>query len=322
MITGTSKLTLVVAVVAVIGGCGGSGGMPLTAASAPTVLGQLKGQIFSNFTQNGVSSPTSNTTLPGTPIDLQSHNGPATMSNLRPLAALPCETVTPAVPVDNDGDNIAAEKLVEFDCGGYSDGTYTYTHKGYYKVKDLDDNDPGAGAYAGLTVEFGITKMNFKELATGNEWRYNGLGNWTYKPVGSSLVSTSNYEGHFGFTSTTVDIDIDYDFKYAFDWQMTPANASNPYNAGTQKFSGSYYFSGTFDQEDNNGNHHRGEGTYSVKYYTKNLEYDSVSCNTVWYKSGSIFVDDSNGNLYEIRFACTSASLYVNGAKSDIWTWQ
>lgn len=283
--------------------CGGNGGQPLNAGTAATVLSNL------NTILAGL--PRTNTAL-SLPV-----TGATTMNSVK-ASATDCETVTPTTPVDADSDNIAAEKTATFDCSDFTSGTGTYTRKGTYTVKDGDDTV--AGMLGGMSVTFNITDYKFTDTTSGEVSNGAYSGFWKY--IGDSsgkLTSTSDFTGRNYFESPTYDFVTDYTYNYTWDWSMTPDSSATPFDSGAQNFSGTYSMSGKFSAEDASGNHYQHDGTWTVKYYSKNLTYKDTGTCTKFYNTGSIFVEDGNGT-FEIRYNCTTAELYVNGVKSDWWT--
>lgn len=299
-----SILTIALVVGSLVGltSCGGNGGQPLTGQSVSVVLGALTTAL-----QN---LPRSNS-APTLPI-----SGATTAATHGPIAAATdCETVSPTTPVDADADSIALTKTGTFDCTDRTIGTSSWTRKGSYTVTDQDDTV--AGIAGGVRVDFAITNYSYESLTDGSTTSAAYSGFWQHRMNGSSYTSTADFSGHTGSTSTSYRYVTDYDFNYTWDWTQTADNSAAPFTTGGQQFEGTYRLSGMFVHEDD-GVHSQGQGTFVLEYYTQNLRYDSAC--TKWYKSGSIFVDDFGGNVYEIRYACSSASLYVNGKASDLWT--
>ena len=285
--------------------CGGEAGQPLSATSAATVLGQLNtvlGQL-----------PRSNTapTLPG--------NGGLTTAATKPglstLAASDCETVSPTTPVDADNDSIAATKTGTFNCTDQAGAGNTYTRKGSYTVKDSDETV--AGIIGGMTAEFNLTAFDYTTTG-GDVSKGSHIGNWSYKGDSSGgLTSTAEYNGLYYFKSTAYEFATDYNYGYTWTWSMKPDNSGTPWTTGSQTFRGDFTLSGQFAHEGDNNQKIKQNGTFKMSYYSKDIKYDSTC--TKWYRSGSIFMDDTNGNIYEIRYSCATAELYVNGVASDWW---
>lgn len=283
--------------------CGGSGAQPLTGQAVGVVLGALN-TVLGNLPRSN-SAPA----LPITGATTAALRGPV-------AAATDCETVAPATPVDADGDGIALSKVGTFNCTNTTVGTSRWTRQGSYEVSDL--NDAVAGIAGGVRVEYNITNYNYEDLTTGSTYASSFNGFWNHLLNGSVWESTADVSGHSGSTSTTYRFVTDYDFRYTWDWSQTPDNSGAPFTTGSQRFQGTYRLSGMFVHESAGGNHSQGQGTFELEYYSRNLRYDSACAK--WYTSGSIFVEDVTGNSFEIRYACSSASLYVNGRASDLWT--
>ena len=280
-------------------GCGGApSGQPLTAQSANFILGQF------NTSLNNL--PRSNT-VPTLPI-----NG-ITASSVS-TKATGCDTVTPVPTVDADNDSIAATKKYTYNCNDFVSGEVRQTYKGTVEIKDMDESVKGM--FGGIRADFNVPIYNSVEIATGNTYQYSHVGFWEYKNINGSLISTSSYSGKnkYGYNGLMND----YTYTYTWNYKMTPDSSvlANVWNSGKIELSGSYELNGQFIQEVNNKKFQT-SGTWVVRYTSKDLVYDT-NC-TKWYKSGSYFMEDS-GNKMEIRYACTSAKLYVNGVESNWWT--
>ncbi|MBX3021484.1 MAG: hypothetical protein KF799_07370 [Bdellovibrionales bacterium] len=283
--------------------CGGNGGEPMNAMTAGQILGN-----FNNILKAMPRSGTVNLPMAG-----------ATLDSKVTTMAIDCETVTPNPIVDADGDDIAAEKTSKFDCTDSTVGGSKLTRIGSYTVKDEDDSVDFPEK--GFSVDFAVTKFNSTNTSDSSETDNSYVGKWVYTGSGGSLKSTSEFDGHYRYYSPADSYDIDYDYNYTWSWTSTPTNAAAPWDAGSQDFSGSYSLSGKFMAEDGQGNHFQQNGTWVISYKSKDLKYDQAGGCTFYYRSGSIVINDGNSD-YEIRYACNSADLYVNGEKSDIWTVQ
>jgi hypothetical protein len=300
------KVGLISVFAAGLASCGGEEAQPLTAANASVVLTQL------NTVLGQLPRSTTAPTLPITGATTA-----AAKPGVSTMAAIDCETVTPTTPVDADGDGIAATKTGTFDCTSNPVGQYTYTRKGSYTIKDLDDTTDWP--VGGMSATFDVDSFNYTKTdgETGS-----GSHNGTWKFIGEStgaMTSTANYTGRYAFTGAASDYNIDYTYSYTWDWAMTPDSTvpANAFNSGSQTFKGEFSLNGLFVTE-RNGVHTQGNGSFRVTYQSKNLLYDTTCAK--YYKSGSIMMDDSNGTSIEVRYACSTAELYVNGAKSDWWT--
>jgi hypothetical protein len=302
------KLSFVAVTAAGLASCGGNGGQPLTTTSIPIVMGQFKSQLLGKL-------PTSNTVNPTSFLPV---SGASTNSNAS-IKAADCETSTPNPVTDADHDDIALLKTSTFNCSDFTSGTNTYSRKGSYTVKDLDDTT--AGVLGGMQVDFALERYDYKDNASGEEYHGSYNGFWKYtSDGGGTLNSTSEFRGTFYFSSPNLSFAPDYEYAYTWNWTQTPTNpaSGHEWDAGSTSLSGTWSMSGTFVFEDHSGNHEKMTGTYEIKYYSKDLKYDTTC--TSWWRSGSYFVDDYNGNIIEVRYACSTAELYVNGVKSDIWT--
>ena len=274
-------------------GCGG-GGVPLTNAAAVTVLSNLNTAL--SFV------PQSNT-VPTLPV---SGGGISTSAvDITPSSLATCQTVTPDPTIDADADNIAEEKNYNFNCIGETDGTSTVTRKGTMSIFDLDENTPGL--LGGLKVIYDIDTFN-TENADSTKYENSYNGEWIYRMDGSRFVFNSDFTGRYSFDSPANDYEIDYIFKYVFDYSLLPNDQSNIFNGGEVEFSGEYSFEGKFLEEES---HKSIEGRYVIQIYSQELMYNSTC--SKFYQSGSIFIDDNNGNIFEFRYSCTSAKVYRNG---------
>lgn len=278
-------------------GCG-DGGVPLASNGAPTVLGRLNTVL--NATPQSATAPT-----------LPVGGGVTTSStDLTPSSLASCQTVTPGTLVDADSDNIAKEKKYTFNCTNVADGTTTVTRKGTMEIYDLDDTV--AGTQGGLKYVFDIT--NFDTInSDGSENRYSYKGTYLYKWDGSSFVFTSEFSGGYyskSASSSSSNYELDYTYDHNFDYRVTPNSISSPWTAGSIEFTGTYRFDGKFFDE---ASRQTVEARYVVEIYSQSLKYDSTC--TKFYQSGSIFIDDLNGNIYEYRYSCTSAKVYKNGVE-------
>lgn len=281
--------------------CGGVPAEPLTTTSIGVVMGQFKTAL------DGL--PTSNNT-PTMPV-----SGFTTSSNVETMA-IDCETVSPTLLVDADGDGIAATKTGTFDCVDTVSGSNSYTRKGTITVKDKDDTVDGV--LGGLRVEFAISKFNSKDLTNNNEYEYSYNGYLDYKGDGNGAISsTSDFTGSTKYKSSNYN--NDYTYNYVWDWSVTPTDGSNTWTGGGKiNFSGSFSLSGSFVYEVN-GVHSQKSGSFVVKYNSKDLVYGVGAC-TKFYESGSIFVSDSMGTNMEIRYSCNTAKFFVNGVESTLFT--
>lgn len=299
------KLSLILLSAAGVASCGGNGGQPLTTTSIPTLLGQLNTSVLSKI-------PTSNT-LAASSLPVSG----ATLNSGARIKAADCETSTPASTTDADSDGIALTKTSTFNCTEQTIGTYKYTRQGSYTVTDLDDTK--AGLLGGIQVVYNLGKYNYVDLSDNTVHDNSYEGSWSFKPNGNGGVSsTSSFSGSTRSTSTSLSYAIDYDYGYTWDWSMTPTSAAAPWDAGTMSFSGTFSMSGTFSHENSSGVQSAYTGSYVVKHASKNLVYDK-NC-TKYFSSGSVFIDDYNSNILEIRYACSTAKLYVNGVESDLYT--
>lgn len=298
-------LSLVIA--AGISSCGGEAGEALTEDKAAFILGNMKTSVLDKLP--GTASATAAPTLPMA--------NATTAGTVKPMAATDCETVTPAVLVDADADGIALEKNSSFSCTNTVNGGYSYTREGTYKVVDLDDTVDYV--YGGMRVDYNITKYNYVSQTDGSTSTNTYSGFWLYENENGTLVSTSEFNGHHTATYPNYSsITIDYDYTYTWNYSLTPTTpgVATAWQGGTVEFDGTYRFNGSFMNEID-GAHRQGSGVFQLRYYTSDLVYRN-GC-TKFYDSGSIFFDDGNGNSFEIRYACATAKLYVNGVESDLW---
>jgi len=302
MLKRTLTLALVGVSLAGLTSCGGSGAQPLSGQAVGTVLGALN-TVLGNLPRSN-SAPT----LPITGASTAAMSGPT-------AAATDCETVAPAVPVDADADGIALTKVGTFDCTNTTVGTNVWTRKGSFEVTDLDDTV--AGIAGGLRVDYNITAYSYEDLTSGSKYVASYDGFWESMLDGSTWQSVADVTGRSGYTSTTYNYITDYTFQYTWEWTQTPDNSGAPFTMGAQQFSGTYRLSGKFMNESHSGAKSQGEGTFELEYYSQNLRYDSAC--SKWYTSGSIFIEDFSGNVFEVRYACASAQLYINGVASDTW---
>ncbi len=282
--------------------CGGQAGQPLTATSASTVVDQLNiilGQLPQSNSAPAMPS--------GTNLTLA-----ATKPGVSALAT-DCETVNPVTPADADTDGIALLKTGTFNCTNQASGSSSYSRSGSYTVRDLDDNK--AGVLGGLHVDFNITKFAASAADGSIDGSY--VGYWDYQGDGSGgVTSASEFAGRTYQKALSVDYENDYRYTYTWNWVVTPTNPADTWSTGTQSLKGVYTVDGKIMTGEAVASAKSVTGTWKISYYSKNLTYDQPGCSK-YYRSGSIFMDDMNGNLLEIRFLCTSAEFYVNGAKSD-----
>lgn len=299
------KLSLILLSAAGVASCGGNGGQPLTTTSIPTLLSNLNTSVLSKI-------PTSNTfSASSLPVS------GATLNSGPRIKATDCETSTPATTTDADSDGIALTKTSTFNCTDKTVGSYKYTRQGSYTVTDLDDTT--AGLMGGIKVDYELGKYNYTDLTNNTVLDNSYEGTWNFKPNASGGVSsTSSFEGSTRGTYTGLSFAVEYDYSYTWDWSMVPTSTAAPWDAGTMNFSGTYSMSGTFSHESSGGVHSAYTGSFVVKHYSKNLIYDK-NC-TKYFSSGTVYVDDYNSNVLEIRYACSSAKLYVNGVESDLFT--
>jgi|GEM_PF-2331878 len=302
------RVGLVSLTVAGLVSCGGEPAQPLNATSTPQLMANLV-SVLGQIPKSGATVPAGPT---GTSITLQSKPG-----NVAAMA-IDCETVNPTTPVDADNDHIALTKTGTFDCTDLATGSGTYSRKGTYKVTDKDDTV--AGIVGGMRVDYNLT--NYKTVSTdGSISNGSHVGYWDYKGDGSGgFVSTADYSGSNYNKGATDSYETDYTFKYTWNYAMKPDDPNNSWVAGSLSFKGDYSMSGKFISEDHAGTHTPVTGDWKMSYYSKNLKYDSTNCSQWFYKSGSLIIDDQNGNVMEIRYNCTSADFYVNGVKSDWYT--
>ncbi len=296
------RTLIFVATVAGTSSCGGNGGQPLTATSAATVLGQLSTAVIGNMPKSNAAP-----TLP---------MAGATTSSVIRTSAISCETVSPTPLVDVDADGIAASKVSTFDCSDLTSGGDLLTRKGSFTVADVDDTV--AGLAAGLRVDFAMSKYRSETVATGvvQDFSYNGF--WKFTPSSTGLESSADFTGSWYYSSPTIPVVVDFEYQYTWDWAITPDSIGTPFGTGAQEFSGSFRFEGKFYEEGHGGALKQRSGIWNVKYYSQDLLYDTAC--TKWFKSGSYFVNDGNGSSFEVRYACSTAKLYVNGVESDWWT--
>lgn len=290
---------LVLTTAAGLTSCGGKGGDPITQDSAQTVFNQFNSAVMNNM-------PKSNS-LPALPV-----SGVSTNATVR-ANALDCETTTPNPLVDADGDNIAAEKNVAFDCTSSVNDGVSYTTKGSVKIMDLDDTVDGL--LGGVQVDFDLPEFKSKD-ADGNEYLYSYVGQWKYSVEGSDLVSTADYTGRTKYKSG--EHENDYTYNYTWDWAVTPDDSTeaNYWKAGAINFSGTFTLDGKFVVEVGD-DHVQQTGTWSMAYKGVDLVYDDACSGGVWYKSGSVEYTDGNGNTFKTVYDCTESKFYVNGVESD-----
>jgi len=193
-----------------------------------------------------------------------------------------------------------------FNCTDLSNGGTTYTRTGTMTV--TDGNDSVAGMIGGMRVDFALDKFNYASGTSANEGSFKGY--WYYYSDGSSLISKSDFSEYNKYdTTTSPDYAQDYTYTYTWDWKHTPNNFNSAWTTGSVAFEGTYTLNGKFTNEVN-GVHSSVTGTFSVKYHTSNLLFDNACAK--WFKSGSIWVDDTNGNVFETRYNYASATLYIN----------
>lgn len=293
------KLLLTGAAILAATGCGGISGEPLTAVSMVKVIGELTTAMR--------NMPTSNT-APALPVA-----GVTLSSNVSTMAT-ECETISPAVIVDKDEDQIAASKVSTFDCTNQVAGNFQNTRKGTITIKDLDETKKGVEG--GYRVDFAISQYDNKDLTNGQEYKYSYNGFWLSKTEGNTLISTADFTGLNNYSNNLGS--NNYTYNYTWDWRMTPTNSAQFWDAGTLSVSGSFSLSGDYIGEDG-GAHVQKSGTFVVKYYSKDLKY-SNACGGNFYQSGSFFVDDSYGTVIEVRYDCGNpVKYYVNGKESSLF---
>ena len=296
----TKNYFLMGALIAMAGGlssCGGDGGQPLQGQAVNFVLGNFNTVVVTQLPQSN-SVPT----LPGNGGLITASTG----DGIRTMAAGTCETTTPTTTIDADGDQIAKTKASVFNCTDLSNGGTTYTRTGTMTV--TDGNDSVAGMIGGMRVDFALDKFNYASGTSANEGSFKGY--WYYYSDGSSLISKSDFSEYNKYdTTTSPDYAQDYTYTYTWDWKHTPNNFNSAWTTGSVAFEGTYTLNGKFTNEVN-GVHSSVTGTFSVKYHTSNLLFDNACAK--WFKSGSIWVDDTNGNVFETRYNYASATLYIN----------
>lgn len=285
-------------------GCIGGGGQPLDENTANTVITSLATNVLSKL-PTSANAPSLPNELGGISLSSQ---------NIHSKAAA-CETITPAVLVDADSDGIAAEKKYTFNCTNLGVGGDRFTRKGELRV--LDKDDTVAGLLGGLKVEFDVSSFRM-ESGDGSVADYTFLGAWDYEKQGTSLVSYSKFDGRFFYSSVAYDFKLDYKYGYTWDYKMTPNNSNQFFNSGTIEFSGEFVMDGEFYTEDQSGKHHSYSGIWKINYESSNLSYDNTC--SKWYKTGSIRINDGGSTVYELRYNCTEAKFFVNGAESDLYT--
>ena len=282
--------------------CGGESGQPLTAGNANGVLTQLN-TVLRQLPRTD--------SLPALPTGLSA--GTASVGS----AALACEKIEPNVREDVDQDGIAKTKKVTFDCSNEVSGGTSYTRKGDYEVTDLDDTVKGI--LGGMHVVFNLSSFGSKET-DGSVGDGSHLGFWKYKGNGSGgMTSTSDYAGRYYYKGSQANYEYDYKFAYTWDFTMTPDSSAQPWVSGKHNFTGTYSMDGKFMQEGAGNTSVQVKGTWLLKFTSKDLKY-KASCSPFYYESGSVMIDDSSGGTIEIRYACATAKLYVNGVESDWWT--
>lgn len=296
---------LLIAAVGGLSRCGGDGGQPLQGTAVGVVIGQL------NTALNQLPQSNSAPTLPMSGATVASTHG----GGVSALAATTCETTSPNPTQDTDGDGIANIKVSTFDCTDFTSGGNRYTRKGSYTVTDKDNSK--IGYFGGVRVDFEVGSYNYVQISDGSEYTNSYSGYWDFSTSGGSFVSTSDFTGRAANVPADPTYSYDYTYHYTWDWMQTPDTFTVPFSSGKLEFEGTYVWTGKFVEGDH-GKPTVTEGTFSLKYYSKDLKYQSGCAK--WYKSGSIFVDDQNGNTMEIRYACSSGQLYINGAESDLWT--
>lgn len=280
-------------------GCGGGiSGQPLTASTANFVLGQMNTSLQ--------TLPTSNT-VPSLPI-----TGVSLASRPLNLLALACETITPNPTVDADNDGIAATKKYTYDCTDAVNGANLLTRKGYVEVTDLDETK--AGVFGGVKVDFNVPLSQSTESG-GSVYNYSYMGQWLYKNVDGNLVSTSNFTGLSKYKAH--GLENDYTYTSTWNYKMTPDNGGAPWTSGKIDMNGTYEISGKFARDDGGGNHLQESGAWVISYRSDNLVFNNACAK--FFQSGSYIMEDTS-NKIEIRYACTTAKLFVNGAESTWWT--
>ncbi len=295
-------LGLAIVSIAVLSSCGGDERQPLDAESANLVLATFATQVLGKL-------PTSDT-LPTLPIP----GVTATASTGLEAMATGCETVTPAVRVDNDSDGIAAEKTYTYNCSDLPDTNgMLRTYQGRVTIRDLDDTVPGV--YGGVRADYDVPV--YKNVDNGTEYNYQHIGYWHYYAEGNTLISKSEYQGKNSYSYPDGLIN-DYTYTYTWDFRYTPDNPGDRWNTGQIDIEGSFKLKGLFINEDAQGNHFQGEGSFFVNYRGVGLKRQA-GC-TKYYSEGTYIIEDGNGTTIEIKYSCTSAKLYVNGAESDWWT--
>ncbi|MCB9026738.1 MAG: hypothetical protein H6625_10500 [Bdellovibrionaceae bacterium] len=281
-------------------GCVGGGGEPLTEETAGTIITGLASNALSIIPTSG--------NAPALPIA-----GITTSSNKFSTKALACETITPTILLDADGDGIAAIKNYSFDCTNESSGDSSITRKGTISITDKDDSV--ANLAGGLRYEFAITKFRSEDtLGNISDNTYSGF--WDFVFAAGKLTSTSEFNGSYFFESPNNNYLNDYNFAYTWDYSLIADDSNNPFTTGSVEFSGTYTMEGKFIVEVNN-QHKNYEGSWQVSYYSENLIYNST-CSR-WYNTGSIKISDGSGSIYELRYSCNSAKFYVDGKESNLY---
>lgn len=279
--------------------CGGPSGEPLTSQNIGLVMG--------NFATVMQSMPTSNN-VPSIPIA-----GVTTLS-VGPLAA-GCETISPTPLVDLDGDQIAAKKVSTFNCTSQIDGTSSVTRIGTITITDKDETKKGL--LGGVRIDFAVPTFDSVEVATGKEYKYSYQGYWDYSANGTGFASKFDFTGYTKYASDTFK--NDYTYQYVGEMTVTPSSGTLAWGTSDVnfQFKGTFSLFGDFAAEQNNIRSQK-TGSFVVNYYSKDMIYASSGCSKAW-RSGSYFLEDSQGTLLEIRYECNSAQLYVNGQASDLF---
>lgn len=190
---------------------------------------------------------------------------------------------------------------INYNCRDLVNGADRYTKIGVVgrEIKDLNDLAKGYKYYTDLVYE---------NLDGGSEnySKYDGL---------YELKATSNkisYINNFGWKHISdryAPIELNWDYRWETTRTYTPDDMSAPFDSGSFSIEGIYVIKGSLGPDTNN---RQTSANVGLKIMSDELLYD-ITCNTYYFKSGSLIYEDGARNQFVFEYGCTKIDYYVNG---------
>lgn len=207
---------------------------------------------------------------------------------------------------DADGDGIAKNLTVTYNCPSLNANPGTYSRVGTYSETDFNDNKSSILGGFEFAFDFYSIYDAPHEYNEGS-WK----GSWAAKVEGKSIKMTHAYSiVNKNIQRTGGGSHEPTDFTWQSDWVQTyfPDDMAAPWDKGRITWAGYLKLLGQLVANNQPYN------VYVVYEIDTNVTYDRVGCAGSYFKDGYIKFIDAGGNVVKYQYTNCTQSRTINGA--------